>query len=255
MDGLLCGRLTVIERIALLIHIIRLVVRHDADESEYRKSITVRMLEKAAERATKTWFRSKKNPSNTARHIFLREIIRLAALEERHWKGQFGTPDSATSIPSNDFRGPVGNVASDSDSDNNTLIVSTTTSPANEPYYSSPAASSLSTANHLLKPTCQHHHCTTAVTKFVQNDYPVVPLDYLQSASYDHAMCQRRPDMSRLEREDNSAERQHNLFSFTRQQQMPTAVSQTAFYPALPELQEAGHDDILLDLFGGGPQV
>ncbi|OBT59890.1 hypothetical protein VE03_10637, partial [Pseudogymnoascus sp. 23342-1-I1] len=44
--------LTVIERIALLIHIIHMVVRQDADKTEHLKTITVKKLQNAAESAT-----------------------------------------------------------------------------------------------------------------------------------------------------------------------------------------------------------
>jgi hypothetical protein len=247
-------KLTVIERIALLIHIIHMVVRQDACKTEHLKTITVKRLQKAAESATSTWFRSKEKPSKAEKQIFLQEIIRVADMEECHWKGQFGShtqqlPDTSAAIPVENLCELPDSVLSDNDGD--TLIpITTPHSAANVSLHTPPVATPFSVPDQFFHCSCQHYHCTTTA----QGDYPAMPLHYPPLTSYDYTTSQQRLGDPLPECQDHSMERQYNLLSFTRQQRKAMTAYSTPSHPSSDpsseQQQQTEYDEMLIDSFG-----
>jgi hypothetical protein len=206
--------LTVIERIALLINIINMIVRQSPDKSDHLKTITVKKLKDAAEVATSTWFGNKERPSNEEKRDFLREIVRVTAMEEDHWKGQLGslqllTFEITASYKQLDtldnFSGPPGidSVLSDNDEDGALIMPHTA---ENIPAHTPTIATSLPNSNPLFYPW-QNNHCTASTAKQARDDCPVVPFDYPQLPSYDHSLSEQRADNSWPEWQDRSIER------------------------------------------------
>ncbi|OBT59857.1 hypothetical protein VE03_10610, partial [Pseudogymnoascus sp. 23342-1-I1] len=157
------------ERIALLIHIINMVVRQNSNKSDQLKTITIKMLKNAAQVATSTWFGNTERPSNAEKHDFLQEIVRVAAMEEDHWKGQLDTLDI--------FSGPPGIDSVLIDDEYGTLITSLM------PHTAENIATSLPNSNPFSYPSCHNNHRTASTAKHSRDDCPVVPFDYPQLPS------------------------------------------------------------------------
>ena len=88
----------VTERVHLLIHILRIIVKPNAEQpSDIRKlGITVAKLEEATYEALSTFFSDPENPSNGKKKPYLREIFYIAKHEERYLNGEIGGSDPSS---------------------------------------------------------------------------------------------------------------------------------------------------------------
>ncbi|KAF8857588.1 hypothetical protein BDZ45DRAFT_429856 [Acephala macrosclerotiorum] len=78
------------ERIRLLIHILRMVVKpaHQQHPTVQKLGLNVRKLEEVTMEAMSNWFSDKEHPENALKKPFLKEIFRIARAEERYLNGE-----------------------------------------------------------------------------------------------------------------------------------------------------------------------
>lgn len=78
------------ERIRLLIHILRMVVKpaHQQHPTVQKLELNVRKLEEVTMEAMSNWFSDKEHPENSLKKPFLKEIFRIARAEERYLNGE-----------------------------------------------------------------------------------------------------------------------------------------------------------------------
>lgn len=60
------------------------------EKSAYLKTITVRKLEEVTKEAMSAWFNDKEKPKNAEKRVFLRDIFRVATMDERYRRGELG---------------------------------------------------------------------------------------------------------------------------------------------------------------------
>jgi hypothetical protein len=60
------------------------------DKSDYQETVTIKKLEEHTWENTATWFNDK-DGKNAGKRVFLKDIFRVAKMEERYRKGELGT--------------------------------------------------------------------------------------------------------------------------------------------------------------------
>lgn len=86
------------ERIALLVHILRMIVQPPAKQhpSVQKVALTVQKLEEVTNEAMSTWFADAEHPENKQKKVYLKEIFKVAKLEQRYLNGEV---DHTTTVP------------------------------------------------------------------------------------------------------------------------------------------------------------
>jgi hypothetical protein len=79
-----------LERLRLLVHILRMIIepRNSQCATVQKLGLNVEKLEQVTNESMKNWF--KENPDNAAKKVYLKEIFRVARLEERYKNGEVG---------------------------------------------------------------------------------------------------------------------------------------------------------------------
>jgi hypothetical protein len=80
----------VTERISLLVHILKMVIEpyHNQVPAVQKLGLNVKQLEETTMEALSNWFNEKEHPENAAKRPFLKEIFKVARLEERFKNGE-----------------------------------------------------------------------------------------------------------------------------------------------------------------------
>lgn len=86
------------ERILLLVHILRMIVRpyHLQHPSVQKAALDIQKLDEFTTETMGTWFGDNDHPENRKKKAFLKEIFKVAKLEERYLKDEI---DGTTNIP------------------------------------------------------------------------------------------------------------------------------------------------------------
>ncbi|CCU76031.1 hypothetical protein BGHDH14_bgh05952 [Blumeria hordei DH14] len=86
------------ERINLLVHILKMIIEpSERQNPTVRKlGLNVRKLEETTMEVMSNWFNDKDHPENLQKRKYLREIFRVAKIQERHKRGEV---DGSTTIP------------------------------------------------------------------------------------------------------------------------------------------------------------
>lgn len=89
-----------LERIQLLVHIVRMVVAPAGErfETVNKGGLTVKKLEEVTNEALANWFNDKEHPNNAKKKPYLREIFKVAKQEERYKDGGIGRLSSSLKI-------------------------------------------------------------------------------------------------------------------------------------------------------------
>ena len=80
------------ERIRLLVHILRMIINPTPIQRETvdKLGLDVRKLEDVTMEAMSNWFNDKEHPDNATKKVLLREVFKVAKLEESYKKGEIG---------------------------------------------------------------------------------------------------------------------------------------------------------------------
>lgn len=80
------------ERIRLLVHILRLVVQpyQQQHPSIQKVQLNVKKLEENTNEAMSNWFNDSEHPENFCKKVLLKEIFKVAKMEERYLRGEIG---------------------------------------------------------------------------------------------------------------------------------------------------------------------
>src|ERR1700716_3059137 len=78
-------------RVCLLVHILDVIMDGNRnDKSDYQETVTIKKLEEYTWENTAAWFNDK-DGKNASKRVFLKDIFRVAKMEERYRKGELGT--------------------------------------------------------------------------------------------------------------------------------------------------------------------
>jgi hypothetical protein len=96
-----------IERIRLLVHILRMLVepREKQCVTVQKLGLNIRKLEETTMESMAYWFSDKEHPENAAKKVFLKEIFKVAKAEERYKNGEIGKAAPFCTIRSEGLRG------------------------------------------------------------------------------------------------------------------------------------------------------
>jgi len=84
-----------LERIKLLVHILRMIVQPYSKQhpSVQKGGLTVRKLEEVTNEAMSIFFNDTDHPQNRNKKAYLKEIFKVAKMEERYLNGEIGKLD------------------------------------------------------------------------------------------------------------------------------------------------------------------
>ncbi|KAM0176294.1 hypothetical protein ACHAPF_004944 [Botrytis cinerea] len=94
------------ERIRLLVHILRMIIEpyHKQCSAVQKLNLNVKKLEEVTMEAMSNWFTEKDHPENSAKKPFLKEIFKVARMEEQYKNGE-RDPDTYISVMYGDRNG------------------------------------------------------------------------------------------------------------------------------------------------------
>lgn len=78
------------ERIILLVQILDVVLDQNRSKSEALQPLRIKDLEETALEAAAAWFNEKNKPKNAEKRVFLKDIFKVAKMEERYRRGEIG---------------------------------------------------------------------------------------------------------------------------------------------------------------------
>ena len=96
-----------LERIRLLVHILRMIVepREKQCATVKKLGLSIKKLEEATTESMLHWFNDSEHPENAAKKIIMKEIFEVAKAEERYKSGETSTTAPFCAIRSKDLHG------------------------------------------------------------------------------------------------------------------------------------------------------
>jgi hypothetical protein len=81
-----------VERIRLLVHILKMIIEpyHKQCPTVQKLTLNVKKLEEVTMEAMNNWFNDPEHPENASKKPFLKEIFKVAKVEERYKNGEIG---------------------------------------------------------------------------------------------------------------------------------------------------------------------
>jgi hypothetical protein len=91
-DAFLIFELMILERIRLLVHILRMIIEPSSTQCDtvQKLELNVKKLEEVTMEAMSNWFNDKEHPDNSSKRNLLREVFQVARMEERYRNGEIG---------------------------------------------------------------------------------------------------------------------------------------------------------------------